>query len=175
MTEPIDDISYWKDRLARAEDSKEPHHAVFKCGRVLWDAIERRHRQILADTIGHKESVLDCGCGWGRLLDMMPGDWVGPYLGVDISPDMILKAMRHPHLHAGAFQCADLRRLSEQVAPFGFREPRKFDWAVLISIRPMVKRNLGVAVWEGMESEVRKVASRLLFLEYDPDDNGNIE
>lgn len=162
MTEPILETTYWKKRL---DEAKELHHSVFRCDKTLWLQIETKHRDILASTIGREESVLDCGCGWGRLLTLMPDPWVGDYLGIDLSPDFIRLAVRkHPTYQ---FMEMDLRHASFC--------GRGFDWAILISIRPMVKRNLGNEIWSQMEAEIRKVANKLLYLEYDPSDNGSVE
>jgi hypothetical protein len=38
-----------------------------------------------------------------------------------------------------------------------------------------VRRNLGDEAWEAMERELRRVAKRLLYLEYDPDSEGSVE
>lgn len=162
MTEPVLDTSYWKERLERAPKDA-PHHAVFRCSAELWRRIEEKHRQILTQEIKPGDSILDAGCGWGRLLDLLPR-WDGRYLGVDLSPDFVEKARwLHP---TREFVVGDLRRLDF---------PDTFQWAVLISIRPMMRRNLGEEEWSKMESELRRVAKRLLFLEYDDTDEGSVE
>lgn len=161
MTEPINDPTYWKQRLATAQ---ERHHSVFKCDKERWLRIEAKHRQILAETLHPEQTILDAGCGYGRLLDLLPRDWRGYYFGVDLSPDFIDLARReHPRNH---FRVADLRMVP---VPSG-----TFDWAVLISIRPMVRRNLGDDEWTKMEIELKRVANRLLFLEYDENDPGEV-
>lgn len=162
MSEPIDRPEYWRKRLHDADDR---HHAIFRCPLDRWQRIEDKHRSILARHIRPGDSVLDAGCGWGRLLSLMPSFWHGRYLGVDLSPDFVALAdTEHPqHL----FSVADLRDLSHIRTPF--------HWAVLISVRPMVRRNMGEAEWGKMERELRRVASRLLFLEYDETDEGNVE
>jgi hypothetical protein len=45
----------------------------------------------------------------------------------------------------------------------------------MISVRPMIVRNQGQDAWDAMEREIRKVARQLLYLEYDPFDNGSVE
>lgn len=160
MTEPILDPDYWKQRLKQA---REPHQAIFRCPLDRWLRIEDRHREILGYLISPRDSILDAGCGWGRLLTLLPGDWDGRYLGVDLSPDFIAKAQgAYPKKE---FIVGDLRALEF---------PDRFDWAILISIRPMVKRNLGDGIWEQMEVELKRVARRLLYLEYDEDDIGEV-
>ncbi len=162
MSEPILDPAYWAKRLAEA---KELHQSIFRCPLDRWQRIEDKHRQILANRIGPMDPVLDCGCGYGRLLTLMPSIWKGRYLGVDISPEFVALAERNYPTHN--FVIGDLRDLSWV--------KDKYDWAVLISIRPMVIRNLGYEVWDQMERQIRNVANRLLYLEYDELDEGSME
>jgi ubiquinone/menaquinone biosynthesis C-methylase UbiE len=164
MTEPILSPLYWKNRLEH-QGAVERHKAIFITSKMNWDAIAEKHRTILAQHIYPEHSVLDAGCAWGRLLGLMPIDWRGFYLGVDLSPDFIeLAKQEHPDR---PFIVADLSDLALR--------DNQFDWVVLISIRPMVKRNLGDEAWKQMEKELRRVSRRLLFLEYDVNDNGATE
>lgn len=166
MTEPILDPSYWRRRLEQAQAAGELHLSVFRCPLERWQRIEAKHREILAQLIGPTDSVLDAGCGYGRLLDLMPASWQGMYCGVDLSPDLIDLANRQ---HSDRiFYVGDLRSLP---TPADVR----FTWAILISVRPMVRRNCGDEVWQQMEAELRRVARKLLFLEYDPDAEESVE
>lgn len=167
MPEPILDTDYWRERLLQAQKG-ELHHAIFKCEKQHWLAIEAKHRQILLNHVGWKTSVLDCGCGWGRLLDMMPPGWLGDYLGIDLSPEFIALARERHKRH---FIIGSLLEMPHHICPVG----EKFNLAVLVSIRPMVKRNLGDEVWMAMEAQIRKVSAKLLYLEYDPNDEGSLE
>lgn len=155
MTQPISDPEYWRQRLINA---KEMHQAVFLCSHAKWEAIAQSHREILRELIKPTDSILDCGCGWGRLLDMLPAEWNGDYLGVDLSPDFIELAKRtYP---GRPFLQGDLREPLPRIY-------HQYDWAVLISVRPMVQRNLGGEVWDVMEQRIKQVARQMLFLEYD--------
>lgn len=170
MAEPILDTEYWRNRLEHSLKG-ELHHAVFRCPLDRWKRIEEKHRQILAKHISPWDSILDAGCGWGRLLNLLQihtefDDPMVVYRGVDISPDFIELAKKH-HPNR-VFYVKDLRNL-----PLEWRQV--FDWAVLISIRPMVIRNLGQGEWDNMEKELRRVARKLLYLEYDENDEGSIE
>lgn len=167
--EPVCDPAYWRDRIALAAAHAAPpflwpHTMVFCCTPDLWELIANRHRAILAATVGPGAGVLDAGCGWGRLLDLMPRGWRGDYCGVDLSPDFVALARR---LYPGrAFLTADLRGRT----PWA---DRSWDWAVVVSMRGMLRRNLPGA-WERVEAELRRVARRVLVLEYDVDDGGDI-
>ena len=167
VPEPILSQDYWRGRLQSAQKG-ELHHAIFKCAKDKWDAIAERHRQILKEQIKPTDSVLDCGCGWGRLLELLPADWHGRYMGVDISPDFIALAREICYSPAALFVVGDLRELWKVVNT-------QFDIAILISVRPMVVRNLDQQTWDTMEVQIRKVARKLLFLEYDPTDSGSME
>lgn len=167
MTEPINDPSYWRRRLEKAKaDPSTIHRAIFQCPLETWQAIECKHREILSRLTRANDSILDAGCGWGRLLSLMPRSWQGQYLGVDISHDFIEMAwLDHPDRN---FYRCNMTRLPR------FIQPKQFDWAIMISIKHMVKRNLGDETWEQMESELRRVSKRLLFLEYDVNDQGTV-
>ncbi len=167
--EPIFDPVYWKRRL---ESARELHHSIFKCPLDRWQRIEEKHRQILARTIAPCDKVLDVGCGYGRLLSLMPDNWRGAYIGVDISPDFIAMAKEQWQVGKPYFVCGDIRHWDRS---WGLREDIKMDWAVMISIRPMVRRNLDDDVWNECLTEIRKVAKRLLYLEYDENDEGSVE
>lgn len=168
MTELIFDPNYWQLRLDHATRLDKPHHAVFCCGDEQWQKIEAKHREILKRVISFNDYVLDAGCGYGRLLTLMPprDDWQGNYLGVDLSPAFIEQAARlHP---SRKFAVADMRSMRQLGDDW-------FDVAVLISIRPMIKRHGGEEEWAKCERELRRVARKLLFLEYDAKDEGSLE
>lgn len=169
MPEDILNADYWRGRLQGAHKDNL-HHAIFRCSKEKWLKIEAKHREILASCINDSDSIFDAGCGWGRLLSLLPATWQGRYLGVDLSPDFVHLA--RAHYPDRAFVVADLR----QVASLNCIDlNNKYDWAVLISIRPMMRRNLGNWEWLNVEREVRKVAKKLLYLEYDEHDQGSIE
>lgn len=166
MTNPIDAPDYWRQRLAEAEAAGQLHHAVFCCREPQWRAIEARHRAILARHVVATESVLDAGCGYGRLLDLLPKEWAGDYLGLDLSPDFVeLAQRRYPGRRFVAADLRDLRFLSGR---------EMWDWCVLVSVRGMVLREMGADAWRRMEAELRRVSRRLLVLEYGADDEGEV-
>lgn len=166
MIRPILDPSYWTMRLARANKSNRPHEAVFRCSEFTWRAIEDRHRQILEENISPTDSILDAGCGWGRLLTLLPQTWNGQYVGIDICPAFVDLANRlNPEK---TFIVGDLSDII-------LNRNQDFDWAIMISIRPMIIRELGEIYWRQVEHNLRFQARKLLFLEYKEDDEGSIE
>lgn len=162
--EPVLEPRYWAQRLHQARNG-QLHHAVFRCPKTVWDRIAQRHRELLESYVAADCSVLDVGCGWGRLLSLVPGSWRGVYVGIDICEEFLqLARAEHPDR---TFLRMDIRGLHKLEATF--------DLAVLISIRPMMLRNCGAEAWASMESQLRRVARNLLFLEYDEADLGSLE
>lgn len=172
--EPVTKPEYWSDRLKEAIDKKHLHYAVFIENEDRWKAIEEKHRQILAKHIKPTDVILDAGCGYGRLLNLLPHKpEIGNYWGVDISPQLLsLANMYHPGHIFQEESLTDLYELRKYEA--GMLVPR-FDWGILISVRPMLIRNMGREYWDKCEKELRAVCKKLLFLEYDPKDEGSIE
>ena len=179
---PIYDPEYWSNRLAHAERRKEQHRSIYECTLPEWRAIEQNHKGILDRLMLPHESVLDAGCGYGRLLSLMPRMWSGDYVGIDLSPDFIKLAMEH-HPDRN-FICApmetalpalekDIRLYVGAVADS--KTQPKFDWCVMISIRQMIIANVGTEAWDEIVTLLRPVARRLLVLEYDRNDVGLIE
>jgi hypothetical protein len=172
MANDILDPDFWTKRYLRGvQQFNQPHRAVFECTLDLWEQICKSHRRILSKYVGRRDAILDVGCGWGRILDLLPKSWKGPYLGVDLCPEFIKMARRkYPDR---CFVVGDLRNLD---IPTPNNKPfPMYDIAILVSIRPMMKRELGEETWQQMETNVRKYATRLLYLEYDPEDLGAIE
>lgn len=173
MPEPIFDPDYWRRRLS----SGPLHHSVFKCDYQRFLRIEEQHRRILFEKIGQYHGVLDVGCGYGRLLSLMPDNWKGEYLGIDLAPAMVDAAHRnHGDLISAEMKKSGLRRFEVMdVRDLVKREwefiPR-FDWAVLISVRGMIINNEGAAVWDKIQAQLHAVCERTLVLEYDVDDVG---
>lgn len=127
-----------------------------------------KHREILAREVGPCDHLLDIGCGWGRLLDMLPVSWHGRYFGIDLVEDFIEMAReRHPGY---LFRCGNVVEILQKESLQG-----SIDLAVLVSFRPMIKRNLGGEYWEVINKLLKRVAGRLLFLEYDEDDEGSYD
>lgn len=174
MPEPIFTPEYWGKRLRDAQLRRELWKSVFVCHEERWLAIEAKHREILARVVEPRWDVFDAGCGYGRLLNLMPPAWEGSYLGCDVSRDMVdLARERHTKTlslegKSPLFITHDLRERNELI------DDGEYDLAVMISVRPMVVRNMGQGEWAKMEAEIKRVAKRLLYLEYDPADEGEL-
>lgn len=146
MAKPVDNIEFWKERIQTAPVE---HYSVFVTDEKEWRHIEETHKKIIGEHING--SVLDAGCGYGRA-----SEWFSEYLGIDFSPDFILKAKeKYPNK---SFEVQDLKNL-----PY---PDQSFDWAFCISIKRMIQDNLGLEVWNKMEQELKRVAKKVLILEY---------
>lgn len=167
MAEPILDPDYWKLRLNSVRENGQPeHHAIYKVGDAeSWERIERCHRGILNKHIHYSDDILDVGCGWGRLVSLLPPNWLGNYLGIDISPDFIQEARRrNPDLDFAVANVEDVDKINTH----------RYDWAIMISFKKMVIGNLGGEVWDRYEKVLKQVANKILVLEYSELDKGEI-
>lgn len=92
-------------------------------------------------------------------------NWEGSYHGVDHCFDLVHLARKtFPNRAFSVVNLLDLRSIHW-----------RYDWGVLVSMRPMVVRNQGQEVWDKMEAELRRVCRKLLYLEYREDDEGKVE
>lgn len=170
MSKPILDPKFWMDR---EKEAKQEHHAIFVCDKQKWEAIERKHREILKQHVRQWTTILDVGCAWGRLSNLLPHYWCGGYLGVDLCPTFIERArIKYPEK---VFVCGDFRQLDGDEIHTGTRMQWDFDLGICISIRPMVKRELGEASWEGYRIALKGLCKKVLYLEYDENDEGSLE
>jgi len=154
MSKAIDTLKFWKDRIKHAKIDGVMHYSVYL--KATMSDIDVRHRAIIRKLGINKPGVrvLDAGCGYGRNAEWFP---IENYLGIDFSPDFIDEAVvRYPKY---VFQVADLTK----ELPF---EANHFDWAVFNSIRQMVQGNLAPEVWETMLANAKRVAKKVLILEY---------
>lgn len=156
MNKPIDQTWFWNERILEAKKRGREHFSVYITKDTDWARIEEAHRKILSREIQKGMKVLDAGCGYGR-----SSEWFPPkeytYVGTDFSPDFIREAQQK---YSGRrFIQGNLKSL-----PFGALE---FDIAFCISIRQMVMDNLGNREWEAMEKELKRVAKKVLILEYE--------
>lgn len=151
------DPHYWRERIKGAPPDRL-HLSVCRCSLEAFQAAEKEHEQVLANLIKPQDYILDAGCAWGRLLDLLPESWDGDYTGVDLSSDFIdLARFKYPGRN---FIVDDLRSLPKDWT-------NKFDCAVLVSVRQMILGDGWREEWDKIEREMKRVARRVLCLEYD--------
>jgi SAM-dependent methyltransferase len=154
---PIDSTEFWRQRLQEAIANRALHNSVYIAPLEGWQHIQECQRHILHYLLKPDMRILDAGCGYGALIEILPPRIPLSYLGIDLVPDFIqLAQQRKPNYK---FQVANLCSLPELA-------DKQFDLAICRSVEGMVKGNLGQAVWDQMETELLRVANRLLLLNY---------
>ena len=170
MSEPVFDPDYWKRRL---ELARGIHQSVFLTTDEHWRRIEDKHRAILTKHVKPTDSVLDCGCGYGRMVALLPPGAL--YTGIDVSPALVdlAREMHSPSRYPVRTSYSDPMFM---VCDLMHALPvRDYDWAIVCSMRRMVKQNVGTEAWDTIEANIRARARKLLYLEYDENDEGSVE
>ena len=145
----VDDINFWKKRI---ETATSEHYSVYVIHEAGWSKINMVHRELLQENIPLESKVLDAGCGYGRWSTLFKN-----YTGIDFSPDFIEMARKkYPNK---TFVIGDLKQI-----PY---DDNTFDWAFCVSIKKMIQDNLGDEEWLKMLSELKRVAKKVLILEYE--------
>lgn len=149
VTNPV----FWRDRLSTCGGDLQ--RAMFTgSSDEFATAHADQMRQLHKAGIRPTDSVLDVGCGYGRLLTLMPADWAGDYVGIDVSPDLIaLARILYP---ARRFHVIDRGRM-----PF---VDERFDVAVAVWLRTMLVDNGKLDVWQRVELEMCRVARRVIII-----------
>lgn len=151
MGKPVMNPDFWRGRL---QSASELRYAVYSCPEEDWNQINEHHYKILTQYIDVKNSkVLEAGCGFGRWSPLFEN-----YTGVDISPDFIRLAKENYPLHSDNFLVGDLKTL-----PF---PDKHFDWCFHISVKEMIRREIGNETWGLIEKELLRVSKKVLTLEY---------
>ena len=149
MSRAVDRDEFWRARLEDAEKEGSLHLSVYKTDLSDWEYICEVHKKIADYHVTGK--VLDMGCGYGRL-----SEWFDDYTGMDSSETFINKAKK---LYPGK----DFRVGDGQTTAFDNKE---FDWVICVSLKGMVVRELGEGKWNQIEGELKRVAKKILILEY---------
>lgn len=153
MSKPVTDVNFWKDRIQSAAKQGREFWSVYITRDSDWQHIFETHKRILRDEVEPGKRVLDAGCGYGRMAKLFePKD----YIGVDLSPEFIQTAKEKNPKHR--FEVGRLEAL-----PF---TENFFDVAFCISIKEMIIENIGLQLWQHMEKELKRVAKKVLILEY---------
>lgn len=159
LTRP-DDINneeYWAYRLKEAEQADNLQYTVYLANKTLWQNIFDAHKKIIEELIPKDAKVLDTGCGYGRMSELFTKE---QYTGVDFAPALIEKAQSlYPDK---TFVVSKLEEL-----PFkGKGRTKPFDWALCVSVKGMVANKSSKEHWDKMEKDIKRVAKKVLILEY---------
>lgn len=144
---------FWKDRIEAAKKRGHKHWSVYITRDSDWVFLNEEHRKIFDMEIKATDKVLDAGCGYGRWAKYFNPE---NYTGVDLSPDFIeIAKAENPGYK---FEVGHLEALNYY--------NKQFDVAFCVSIKEMVINNVGQELWDAMQTELKRVAKRLLILEY---------
>ena len=152
MSKPVDKIEFWKERI---DTAVKDYFTVYVTSEGDWHRINKAHVQHFEKMSG---KILDAGCGYGR-----NSIYFSDYVGVDFSPDFIEMAKKK--FPTKEFLQANLKEL-----PF---KDKEFDWAFCVSLKHMIRSYASHEDWDKMEAELKRVAKKVLILEYS--DPQNIE
>lgn len=153
MLRLTDTKDFWKKRIDEAINyCKDIRFSVYWVRKDEWSRINDVHAGLFKKLIPRTVKVLDAGCGYGRWAKFFPKT---RYTGVDFSPEFLEIARKENPEHN--FVEADLAKL-----PF---KDGEFSWAFCISIKEMVSARNPEA-WPPMLQELKRVAKKVLILEY---------
>lgn len=158
---PVNTPEFWKTRLHDAYRKGHLHYSVYLCPPPMWRAIFEAHKAILQRETEPGMKVLDAGCGYGRTACLFN---VRDYTGVDLSPDLLSVARE---------QYPEKTFLEARLENLPFKDYH-FDVAFCTSIKAMVISNLGEEAWGAIERELKRVAKKVLVLEYETPDEYTI-
>ncbi len=146
---------YWKERYDARD--KEIHRSIFHGSLPQFNEVVEQNRKDLSGIVGNNDFILDVGCGWGRVLEVLPKHWEGDYLGIDFSPELIDEARsRYP---TRKFICHDLRKLDDLEFPNDY-----FDLAIAVWMESMFEMYELKPVWASIEIELYRIAKRVVKL-----------
>lgn len=149
MQNAVNEIRYWKERINNAERLGELRLSVYCTSEKDWENICSVHKKICDLKV--KGKVLDVGCGYGRL-----SEWFDDYTGIDFSPDFIERARRlYPD-----------KKFEVKNACATDYEDKEFNWAICVSMKAMIEREMGSVVWARIEFELKRISKNILLLEY---------
>ena len=171
MNKPVDKTSFWRERLFRAiAFGKDLHTVIYDVDIKLWQKVQTETHNILAREMlrGNARNLLDVGCGYGALYDVIPDSYGLRYVGVDLSPELIeIALLRNPKVN---FIAGDIRSVvNEQL------KGCRFDAIVIRSFKDMIVGSLGLGAWEEIREAMSKLSRRLINIEYgSPDKPGEV-
>lgn len=98
-------------------------------------------------------SVLDIGCGYGRLVDVLP-EGVTKYTGIDITHSFIMRARR---------QYPKWKFYTRDFLDSKFAD-KEFDWGIAIGMRSKdIKDPEGIEFVNKLEAEAKRVCKNIIY------------
>lgn len=151
---PVDQISFWEQRIHEAELKGDIRQAVYSVPESMWQETVKHHESIILSTIPKGSKVLDAACGYGRLYPLLHDTMLCEYLGVDVTPSFIYEAKKRYGDH---FICQDILDMDSN---------QKFDYVVCSSLMIMLVTNKGWLFWEKIQNKLLSMSNKILCLEY---------
>ncbi len=161
---PAESPKFWGQRVKKMLENQRPLHTCsYDTTMQDWVRIQRHSAGLIKDLFEPGESILDAGCGYGALIEVI--EWVRynlVYAGVDFCPEMIHLAKLIYPKRAESFMVGDIREmrdmpLVDQLYPF--------DWCICRGLEGSIKTILGNDQWDLMVKEMLRVAKRLLVID----------
>ena len=150
------DVRFYQERLKDAKGNAPD--AIIE--NLDWEEMDKKHWGLIEKHIGFADNVIDIGCGAGRLAKYFRKD---RYVGIDFIPEFI-KTCKEENPHK-KFEVVDINF----DLPF---DELEFDWAIVASIKgTMFNGDEGdpLNVWPPFEKRIKKIAKKILVLEYSRD------
>lgn len=148
----IVDPAYGIERLRLVKNTRTAHSVEYDVSESQWERIQGIHKSIILEVVPEESSVLHVACACGLLANAVPDR---AYEGVDVCRELIRFA-RGLNPRTNFHVVEDYRSL-----PF---PERTFDFAVVRSFDGTIKRQLGFGYWRQVETEILRVADRLIIL-----------
>lgn len=161
MSKSVETSNFWRSRLYNAiAFGKELHTVIYDIDYGGWTGIQSETRGLVERYTTPGSNVIDIGCGYGSLYEALM--WIPRipvrYTGIDVSSDLIeIGKLRHPEANLIQKDASDLNCYRKN----------EFDLAVLRSMKAMLINNGKQSVWEAIYQESKRIAKRVLIIEYD--------
>lgn len=155
----VTDPEYWRGRVAEAVARGELHRAIYEGSSDSFSEHEASHKTLVGRSgIRPDDSVLDVGCGYGRLLNYLGVSRPGEYVGIDISPDLVAVARR---IHTDrTFEC-----VRDTVQCLKDLPDRSFDVVAALWLKAALLRNGQGELWGLILRQMERVAERVVVID----------
>lgn len=141
------DTNWWQERINTVQRQRIPLHCItYYVPLGEWQRIQDHSRSLLQERYPYGGTLLDVGCGYGALLDVLPQEI--HYVGVDC--EAVLLTLAKQQYPQGTFLEHDARRL-----PF---PDEHFDWCFCRGVESDVRVYQGNKAWRQIEQEMLRVA-----------------
>lgn len=159
---PVTTEKFWKQRLVEAHvTGRGLHTAVYDIDPGSWNEIQDQTKNLISRYATSKSIILDAGCAYGAVYDLIPKVSSISYIGIDISSDFIeIASLRHPDAD---FRIGDLSNLKEFPDRF-------FGLTVCRAVENMLKENNQSQLWERIRKELIRVSDTVLLIDYGTDE-----